>query len=161
MKTLTADRLRELYVYEPGNGLLRRRTSTGGRSAGSVAGNGQPGRCIQIYVDGRNYKAHRIIWLMVTGVWPTYEVDHMDGDPSNNRWNNLRDTPHRINQQNRRQCPSHSKLKVIGVTPNRDRFGAQIKVDGKRVWLGTFDTIEQAHAVYLEAKRRLHLGCTL
>ena len=161
MTDLTADEVRSMYDYDPLSGLLTRRFGSGGRKAGSVVGNvGADGR-VQMYVNGRNYKAHRVIWLYVTGEWPRHDVDHIDGNPSNNRWNNLRDVPHHVNLQNRRTHTKHNQLRVIGVTPNKGRFGAQIKLNGKRIWLGTFDTPEEASAVYLESKRKLHAGCTV
>jgi HNH endonuclease len=161
MSELTAQRLRELLSYDPETGLLLRNTNRGSRPAGSVAGNTCADGRVQVYIDNVNYKAHRLIWLLVTGAWPTYDVDHIDGNPSNNRWSNLRDVPHAINLENRRGPTRHNPHKLLGVTKNRDGFGAQIKVDGKRLWLGTYATPQEAHSVYLETKRRLHAGCTI
>lgn len=161
MTELTAARLRELLAYDPETGFLIRRFSIGGQKAGSIAGNTSNDGRVQLYVDGKNYKAHRLIWLHVTGAWPVNDVDHRDGNPSNNRWDNLRDVTHQVNQQNRQGPTKTNSTKTIGVTMNRDRYGAQIKIDGKRIWLGTFDTPEEASAVYLEMKRLHHAGCTI
>lgn len=158
---LTAQRVRELLSYNPETGLLYRLTSSGGRSAGTIAGNRSKDGRIQIYIDNKNYKAHRVIWLLVTGEWPLYDVDHKDGNPSNNAWSNLRDVPHRINLENRVKAAKGSAIPLLGVIKNKARFGAQINVDGKRIWLGTYDTPEEAHQVYLGAKRKLHNGCTI
>lgn len=158
---LQTSRLIELFRYDPLSGFLFRKTSTGGRLPGSKAGSiGTDGR-VQIYVDGANYKAHRIIWQLVTGVEPEHEIDHIDGNPSNNSWSNLRHVTHQINLENRRGPTKANPHKVSGVTKNKNRFGAQIKADGRRIWLGTYDTPEEAHAVYVEAKRRMHAGCTI
>lgn len=157
---LTAQRLRELFSYNKETGALTRLTDAGGRRAGSIAGSVSKDGRIQIYVDDKNYKAHRVIWLLVTGEWPVYDVDHIDGNPSNNSWSNLRDVPHHINQQNRHGATKSSTTKTAGVTMNRGRYGTQIKIDGKRVWLGTYDTPEEAHAVYVKAKREHHIGST-
>lgn len=161
MGTVTAERVRALFRYNRRTGELIRRTTVGGALAGSVAGNVQRDGRVQLYIDGRNYKAHRVIWLLITGAWPRYEIDHRDGDQSNNRWRNLRDVPHRVNIENRRGPTRANPHGLAGVTMNHRRFMAQIKVDGKRMYLGTFDTAEQAHAVYLEAKRLHHSGCTV
>ena len=157
---LTAQRLRELFSYNEETGQLTRLTNAGGRRAGTIAGNVSNDGRVQIYVDDKNYKAHRIIWLLVTGNWPEYDVDHIDGNPSNNSWKNLRDVPHDINLQNRQGATKGNSTKTAGVTMNRNRYGAQIKIDGKRVWLGTYDTPEEAHAVYVKAKREHHVGST-
>lgn len=158
---LTAQRARELLSYDPETGNLYRLISSGGRKAGTIAGNRKSDGRIQISLDDKNYKAHRVIWLMVTGEWPKFEIDHIDGNPSNNAWSNLRDIPHMLNLQNRVKSPNGSAIPLLGVVRNRKRFGAQIKVDGKRVWLGTFDTPEEAHSVSLDAKRKLHEACSI
>ena len=73
----------------------------------------------------------------------------------------LRDLPQRINNQNIAKARAHNTTKHLGVKKNNDKWGARIGLDGKSFWLGTFDTPELAHAAYLEAKRRLHAGCTI
>ena len=161
MNELTAQRLRELLHYDPETGLLTRKTTRGGQPTGAIAGNVCTDGRVQVYIDGRNFKAHRLIWLWVTGQWPVNDVDHKDGIPSNNRWANLRDVPHAVNLQNRQRAPKHSSTGLLGVTKNRGGFGAQIKINGKRVWLGTFDTPEEAHRVAIDHKRIHHKGNTL
>jgi hypothetical protein len=158
---LTQELLNNLYHYNPETGVLTHKTSRGGVKAGSVAGSIGCDKRVQMYIFGKNYKAHRVIWLMVTGSFPNNEIDHIDGNPSNNSWNNLRDVTHIVNQQNRKGATKANRTKLAGVTPNRNRFGAQIKIDGKRIWLGTYDTPEEAHAIYLKVKRIHHIGCTV
>lgn len=160
-KRPTAERVRSLFHYEPETGELTRRTSVGGVVTGSVAGSQGADRRVQLYVDGRNYRAHRVIWLLVTGAWPRLTIDHIDGDASNNRWSNLRDVSHRINLENRHGPTRANCNRMMGVSRNHDRFMARLKVDGKQVYLGTFDTPEEAHSAYLESKRTHHVGCTI
>jgi hypothetical protein len=160
-RNVTAERLRELFNYDPKTGILTRRFTRGSRIAGSVVGNVAKDGRVQLSVDNNHCRAHRIIWLMVTGSLPLHDVDHVDGNPSNNRWDNLRDVPHKINLQNRQGATKANPLKLLGVQPNHNRFMANIKIDGKRVYLGTYKTPQEAHAVYLEAKRKYHEGNTL
>ncbi|HFN3771038.1 TPA: HNH endonuclease signature motif containing protein, partial [Enterobacter hormaechei] len=89
---LTAEMVRELLEYDPTTGLLTwktcRKKVQKGSVAGSVCGNGR-----KLYVKvriGRLYRAHRLIWLLVTGEWPKCHIDHVDNDGTNNRWSNLR-----------------------------------------------------------------------
>lgn len=158
---LTAQRARELLSYDSDTGVLHRLTSTGGCLHSSIAGSPQKDGRIQLYLDNKNHKAHRVIWLIVTGEWPKYDIDHIDGNPANNTWSNLRDIPHKINLQNRIKAAKGSAIPFLGVIKNKNRFGSQIKINGKKVWLGTFDTPEEAHQVYLDAKRKYHEGCTI
>ena len=83
------------------------------------------------------HPAHRVIWAMQTGQWPTGDIDHIDGDRSNNRWGNLRDVPHAVNNQNMKRainntsgCTGVSWCKrsghwetYIGDGKNRERLG--------------------------------------
>lgn len=99
---------------------------------------------------------------MVTGTWPEFEIDHKDGVRTNNRWSNLRDVSRGTNQQNQRRVRSDSTTEIqgVGMTPS-GRFRARITLNGKQFLLGCFGTKEEAHEMYVEAKRLLHLGNTL
>jgi len=95
---------------------------------------------------------------MVTDAWPTKHVDHIDGNPMNNAWGNLRDVSRSVNMQNRYAAPSTSTHGFLGVTKNHKRFLAQIRFDSKYRYLGTYDTPQEAHEAYLSAKRQFHEG---
>ena len=159
---LTQARLRELLHYDPETGAFMWRTTGYGRPPlGAEAGtiDKQSGyRCI--CVGGRKY-AHRLAFMYMTGNWPRHLVDHINGNRADNRWCNLRDMPRIINQQNRRSASSGSASGLLGAHKKRDRWSSQIKAKGVMHKLGVFATAEEAHAAYVEAKRRLHAGCTI
>ena len=164
---LTAARLRELLAYDPETGVFTWRMAVGrwGRiPAGSVAGVRSVRGAIVIGIDKKPLYAHRLAVLYVTGNWPSGDVDHRDGNPANNAWNNLRDVLHAVNTENRRR-PIKNKASglPLGVSiDHRDgAFRADITVAGKCKSLGRHATPDAAHAAYLEAKRRLHEGCTI
>lgn len=121
------------------------------KPTGYVAGN----------IFGKSYQAHRVIWLHVTGCWPRGEIDHVNGDRSDNRLSNIRDVDRAMNSQNRRAESRHSKAGLLGVVSVGGRFIAQIKRDGVTHRLGSFGTAQAAHGAYVAAKRRLHDGCTI
>jgi hypothetical protein len=114
---------------------------------------------IQILVGGRAYLAHRLVWLYVHGEWPQHQIDHMNGVRSDNRLCNLRDVPAMVNHQNLRTTKNRTGF--MGVGKSKRRFYASIQAEGKYHYLGHFPTAEQASVAYLEAKRRLHVGCTI
>jgi len=116
-----------------------------------------------VSVRRKQYLSHRIIWLMTAGAWPKQFIDHINGNRSDNRLNNLREADRHINQQNWRSATAKNvTTRVMGVSiKRRGRPEANIRIDGKSVYLGRFDTVEEAHLAYLTAKRKYHTGCTI
>jgi hypothetical protein len=101
---LTAEYVRSILAYNPENGELTWKQSKSGRSNGKRAGSVQPchnGHRLVLFIDRKQYRAHRVIWLLMTGEWPTNDVDHEDRDALNNRWLNLRDKTPAENNRNR------------------------------------------------------------
>lgn len=160
---LTAARLRELLHYNPGTGEFTRLVQTCGRAlVGDIAGTDHVRGYRRIRVENVSHMAHRLAWLHVHGEWPAGLIDHIDGNPGNNRIGNLRVVNSSLNQQNQRKAHSHNnKSGLLGVQANNNKWSANIRVNGKRIYLGTFPTAEEAHAAYLEAKRRMHATCTI
>lgn len=163
---LTAARLRELLDYDPETGIFRWRRDAGrwGRiKAGTQVGSPDASGHLRVNIGGLHY-LHRLAFLYMTGEWPSQKVDHRDGDPSNNIFDNLRDVTQRVNTENRR-APVVGKTSGLPLGVSRDKrdgaIRADITVGGKCISLGRHETPELAHAAYLEAKRRLHPGCTL
>lgn len=158
---LTAQRLRELLHYDPETGVFTWRTSGHRRTAGQAAGsiNKVYGYMI-VGVAGAHFRAHRLAWFYVHGVWPSNGLDHIDNDKLNNRIGNLRDVPHLWNAQNRLK-PRISATGIRGVRKIGARFYARVAADGVEIPLGGFATADEAHSAYLAAARRLQLGTTL
>ncbi len=165
-KDLTAEMLRERLSYNTETGEFRWKTTKPRSSArpGDIAGSVSNGYRI-IEIDGKRHLGHRLAWLYVYGRWPERMIDHVDGNRSNNAIGNLRDVSRAVNGQNQKRAQSHSSTGVLGVTRIKRAGGkpymAQIVVGGKLKYLGVYSTAEEAGAVYLDAKRRLHEGCTL
>ena len=166
----TADRVHKLLEYFPETGkfLWRSDRTLPGRviaKAGSIAGTKtKRGRWI-ISVDGRQYYAHHLAWLVMRGEWPA-EIDHINTDALDNRWENLRLGNDQLNAENKRQALTTNKSSgVLGVShqkrSRKNPWKAQIRIEGRIKYLGGFPTIEAAEAAYIEAKRRHHQGCTL
>ncbi len=161
---LSADVLRQFLHYDPKSGdfiwIRKTRCKT---VVGDVAGSfSKNNKYIYISIFRTTYLAHRLAWFYMTGKWPQGQIDHIDGDRSNNRWDNLRDVPAAGNAQNRRVPRVDCSSGFIGVAKKGNRFAARITYEGGRYkYLGMFSTAEEAHAAYVMAKREIHEFNTL
>lgn len=161
MRDLTANRLREALHYNAETGVFVWRIDASistriGCVAGTVDGRGY----IRIGIDGRVFRAHRMAWLYVYGCWPKNEIDHIDGDTSNNAISNLRDVPRRINQQNQTAAFKNNEAAVRGVSLHKatGKWRARIWHEGRSHALGLFDLQADASEAYVSAKRAMHEG---
>jgi len=160
---LTADYLRSVLHYDPETGVFTWLASASNRvKPGAKAGWLSDGYR-EISVCGRNRRAHRLAWLYVYGVWPSQDIDHLDGNRSNNAIANLRDVSRGVNTQNQRTARPRNQSGYLGVAPTgtAGRWSAQIHIAGKKHHLGCYGSPEEAHAAYVAGKRRLHEGNTL
>jgi hypothetical protein len=153
---LTADRLREVLRYSPSTGVFHWRVmSSSRRPAGSVAGELKPSGYILIGVDGFRYRAHRLAWLYMLGMWPDKQVDHKDNNRSNNIWKNLRLADNAQNQANSR-CSKNNKAGFKGVYWHKRnaKWAAKINPGRKQVHLGCYDSPSEAHEAYLRGAQK-------
>ncbi|MEJ7932564.1 HNH endonuclease signature motif containing protein [Ramlibacter sp. AN1015] len=149
--------------YDPDTGLFTWRVKPNrnkrvGDCVGSRAGNGY----LRTRLFGVDVSLHRLAWAFMHGDWPTQDIDHINGDRTDNRIANLRDVPRRINAQNLRRARSNNISGLLGVaTLANGKFLARIHVNGKNVRLGLFTSPAEAHSAYIAAKRELHEGCAV
>ena len=160
---ITIERLKEVISYDADTGIFTWLVSLNGRGkTGALAGNISVLGYRRIGIDRQCYKASRLAIFYMTGKWPEFDVDHINGDSTDDRYLNLRDVPTYVNLQNQRKAKSSNKSTgVLGVTRSGSRFRARIGIDGRHDDIGIFPTLEQASQAYIEAKRKLHLGNTL
>jgi hypothetical protein len=159
---LTQAAVRRLLDLDAATGIVRWRIAPNGRvPAGSVAGFESASGHLRVKIRGNSYPLHWIVWLYEFGAWPTEFIDHINGDPADNRPANLREATAHLNAQNLRRPMRTNKLGLLGVTRDRSRFRASIVVGGKKLHLGIFTTADAAHVAYVAAKRVHHPGCTL
>ena len=161
---LSRNEVAALLAYDPDTGLFTwnvTRSGCGGMKAGDVAGTVNVKGYRRVSINYRYYAAHRLAFLLMTGAWPTQQVDHLNGQRDDNRWSNLREASNALNKQNMRKARQDNKTGLLGVRPFRGRFRATIMLNGQSKHLGVFDSPDVAHAVYLAHKRILHPGSTL
>lgn len=155
--SLTAEEVRRHLSYNPETGEFRWLIGGKGRpGVGEIAG--CKSNALGYWLIGLNYRrywAHRLAWLVSHGQWPEHQIDHINGNRSDNRIANLRPATHAQNQQNRHTTRGNRTC-FRGVYLEKGRFFAQCRVMKVKYRLGTFDTPEEAHAAYLAGLRRLN-----
>lgn len=160
---MTQDELKQWLHYDPLTGVFTWLKANSnrvfvGRVAGSVRKNTG---YVMIHINKKFYYGHRLAWLYVHGYFPASYMDHIDGNPNNNRIENLREATPTQNNWNRRVSPK-STTGLKGVWRVKSGFAAYIATGSKRKSLGIFDTPEEAHQAYLRAaaKSRGEFLCT-
>lgn len=151
------ERLQKALDYNPDTGLFTWKESRFcGRyrsvlvvQAGDVAGCLRRDGYTSIGIDRKVYMAHRLAWLYSFGSYPDdgFEIDHIDGDRSNNRIKNLRLVTRNENLQNLRSAKSHNKTSgVLGVhfDSQRGKWRAVLNLNKKKHCLGFFNSVEEA-----------------
>lgn len=144
--------LKSLLHYDPTTGnftwLVKRRGSKGlGSVAGSVNTHHISGkRYVFIHTCGKQWRAHRLAWLFMKGEECPSEIDHINGDGTDNRWCNLRQADSTENSRNQRRRNTNAYSNVMGVRwykPSK-KWVASIHHNGKNVHLGLFEDFSLA-----------------
>lgn len=163
MKTVPLERLHELFRLDHETGKVYRKVDSltgrgkgrlnfaAGTELGWLRDNGYMDAC----VDNVRIRLHRIVFAMANGRWPAKGVDHINGNPLDNRPCNLREATHAENMRNKK-CHAKSGLKGAYFNSLRGRWYSRIMVDRKNKSLGYFDTAEEAATAYQRASRELH-----
>ena len=129
------EELGKAFQYNPETGELFR--------DGRLCRHKQRNGYLQVKFHQKAYLGHRIIWALMTGEMPAGMVDHINRDRADNRWENLRLADRSLNQTNRRSTNPLGK----GVQKIYGRYRVQFR----KKYLGTFDTLTQAQQAFLDA----------
>lgn len=153
---LTHDRLLSILSYSKESGNFVWLIRSGRAHPGEIAGTLRDDGYVVIIVDRKQYKAHRLAWFYVKWRLPRGRLDHEDNCGSNNRWGNIRRATHSQNMANRK-LNANSSTGFKGVyKKSNGRFRAHVQKKGKRLWLGTFGTPEEAAIVAATKSIELH-----
>jgi hypothetical protein len=154
------DYLRERLAYDSETGQLIWRVNKNARPSWNSRWAGQPAFTANTEgyrtgrLGGKQYLAHRVIWAIVNGQWPRGQLDHINGDRQDNRISNLRVVDNTENARN----ATISKGNTSGVTgvwrdTRRDRWCAEIKVNRRKIYLGSFTSLEEAAAARKQSEK--------
>lgn len=153
---LSADRARELLSYDPHSGFLTWKLSRGRKAkAGFRAGYDHHTGYRMVIVTGVQFMEHRLAWLVHHGEWPIDDIDHVNMRRNDNRIENLRPATRSQNCSNKNARRDNS-TGIKGVWLSRGRWQAAITKDGKRRYLGSFTSIEDAQAAYSRVATELY-----
>lgn len=155
-------RATELFSYDPDSGVLawKRRPTPSCTTVqiGKQVGTLSPGKCIETQIDGVRTKIHHLAWLMYCGIHPDREIDHINGDPTDNRISNLRLATRLQNMANtKKPCTNTSGVKGVSWDKSRRCWKAAVQVKGRTIHLGRYSDIHEAGAVYERAAKE-HFG---
>lgn len=104
-----------------------------------------------IKFEGKNYRAHRLVWFLEKGEWPKGQIDHIDGNKLNNVISNLRDATVSQNQANR-GLPANNTSGYKGVSRTRNgSWTAKVRHMDRYTRLGTFRCPKEAAKAYDKA----------
>lgn len=137
-----------MFDYNPATGQLVRRYTTSSRAQrGDLVGCKNALGYLVVRIGPKLYLCHRIIWLWMTGDWPAADVDHINRDRRDNRWDNLRDVTRSVNLHNK-QIDSGCYWAARDAV-----WVAAIQVAGVKTHIGQHKDRDVAEAMYAKAKQ--------
>lgn len=155
--TVTQELLKELFEYKDGNLYwIKKPSKKSPIVVGEKAGYKRPTGYIAIGINKKMYLVHRLVYLYHFGTFPNV-LDHIDGNPSNNCIENLREATHRENSLNSRiRYDNTSGYKNVSWHKLRKKWYVQMKVNGKPTPIGYYDDVELANKAAIMAREKYH-----
>ncbi|ELY6369735.1 DUF1133 family protein [Cronobacter sakazakii] len=140
--SLELAKLREALYYNPETGNFSSRNHAGIRIRCLIANNGY----IFVSWRGKKYAAHRLAWFYYHGKWPKEDIDHINGNPSDNSIRNLREATRAQNSHNRRLGKNNtSGLRCVAKNRVNGKYSVRIWRFGQCFSLGEYaDKVEAA-----------------
>lgn len=144
-----------LFSYDPETGNVYWKAKGSGRIKKKPAGTLEKSGYIGILINGQRIRAHRIAWVVQHGKWPADQIDHINGNPSDNRLSNLREA---TNLQNGKNCKvkksNSSGFPGICFEKFTNKWKAYIKVNYKNISLGRYLSIDDAVLARKQAEEK-------
>lgn len=159
--SLTISRLKSLLEYFPDTGRFVWKVSIGNVKAGSPAGCDNGAGYVKIRIDNKKYRAHRLAWVYVYGVWPNKDLDHKDRVRNNNAISNLREATPKENRANSICPPPPPRFAQKGeegsvwFRKDRNVWRVRLRVNGKHQQVGHFKTKGEADAALERVREKL------
>lgn len=154
---LTADRVRDLFDYDPATGVFSRKQPVANQHAGGLVGCvGKRGYFVA-HIDGRIQYLHRVAWLYMTGAWPTAKLDHKNRIKTDNSWGNLRLASDSQNATNSTWAGrSNTGERGVYWCTRTSKYVAEVRHRRKRVLCKRFATLDEAVAAAKATREKYH-----
>jgi hypothetical protein len=154
---ITQEELKQNFHYDELTGIFTYKKNIASKKVGDVAGNVNSKGYIRIGINYATHKAHRLAWLYMTGSFPQYQVDHINGNKEDNRWCNLREATNAENQCNKSlSIRNKSGLKGVSWDKKANKWRAQSTLNNIKKYLGMFESKESAYKSYVDFSRNHH-----
>ena len=146
--------LEKILTYDPGSGkFFWNQDMINGSKKGDEAGTLTSKGYIHITIAQKQFKAHRLAWLYMTGVFPEGQIDHVNQIKSDNRFENLREVTNKVNHQNvQLQKNNKSGVHGVGFHKATKKWRSCIKVNGELIHLGLYPEKDLAIKARKEAE---------
>lgn len=143
----------EIFIYNADGSLTRRYSNNQHNTVGWINSSGYK----QVECEGKNYMLHRIIYEMHKGeIEKGLQIDHIDGDPLNNKIENLRVCTQTQNRQNSKLSSNNTTGYRGVVRTKNNKFQARLTLEGKKLYLGLFDTPKEAFDCVETTRKELY-----
>jgi HNH endonuclease/AP2 domain len=151
----TKEEILNSLKYDPETGIFTKLHKRGRPTSGNLAtGYCGSGGYIRIGLNGTHWPAHRLAWIVHTGKDTELQIDHINGIRNDNRISNLREACAVTQGRNKRLlCNNESGIMGVYMHPTNRRWVAQIGVEGKAIYLGSYRTLDEAKAARFAADR--------
>jgi len=157
---LTQELVKRVLDYSPETGVFTRRVRTSNRVKAGLPAGGVDGRGYWlICVGGERHTAHRLAFLYMEGSFPKDQVDHINGERSDNKWSNLRHATNKQNAQNKAVARKNRNGHTgVSWCNHSKKWRAYIKLDGKMIYLGYHKEEESAVMARRQAEVKPRFG---
>ena len=152
--TLTKEILHDLFIYK--DGLLYKKPKSNRCRSDIIIGRNNGNGYLRTAINYKSYYIHRLIFVMFHGYFPK-QIDHIDGNRSNNRIENLRPATYPENNRNAKiRIDNSSGCKNVSWAKDRQKWCVAIRLNRKRIYLGYYEDLELADLVAHEARDKYH-----
>lgn len=154
---ITQNKLKSLFDYDKLTGHFTRRVARGSQKIGDAAGYLRNNGYVVIRINKVDCYAHRLAWLHEFGVVPDGEIDHKNGNRSDNRIENLRLVTRQQNSFNKMKLDKKSEPMGVYFDKSELNYKAIIRINRRNIHLGRFTDINLAKEAYTKVKEIYHV----